>query len=159
MKKHPEIQKQHRLSQVYLKKFGFQIDGEWMVSIMELGNGKIENVKVSEFTAEENIFDLPFANFEHKRHFETLSGKLENDYNRLVNNIEYQKTLTEKDKDLLNNFTANILCRTTHFRSYINWLIDDVDTRIFFLNEIMMFKKDGGDTEYFLNITRSALLN
>ena len=157
MKKHPEIQKQHRLSQVYLKKFGFQIDGEWMVSIMELGNRKIQNVKVSEFTAEENIFDLPFTNFDHKRHFETLSGKLENDYNRLVNNIEYQKALTEKDKDLLNNFIANILCRTTYFRSYIKGLIDDVDTRIFFLKEIMMFKNDGGDTEYLLNILKSEI--
>ncbi|CAZ97331.1 DUF4238 domain-containing protein [Zobellia galactanivorans] len=154
MKNHPEIQKQHRLSQVYLKKFGYQEDEEWMVSIMELGKGKTENVKISEFTAEENVFDLPFKDFELRRHFETLSGRLESDYNRLINNIENQKRLTPKDKDLLNHFVPNILCRTTHFRFFIRGLIDNIDTRKKLLNEITIFKEDEGQTEFLLNILK-----
>lgn len=154
MKNHPEIQKQHRLSQVYLKKFGYQEDEEWMVSIMELGKGKTENVKISEFTAEENVFDLPFKDFELRRHFETLSGRLESDYNRLINNIENQKKLTPKDKDLLNHFVPNILCRTTHFRFFIKGLIDNIDTRKKLLNEITIFKKDDGQTEFLLDILK-----
>ncbi|WP_231567332.1 DUF4238 domain-containing protein [Lacinutrix sp. Hel_I_90] len=154
MKKHPEIQKQHRLSQVYLKKFGYEQDGIWMVSVMKLGSGMTENVKISEFTAEENIFDLPFKDFEIRRHFETLSGRLENDYHRLINNIEKQKLLTPKDKDLLNHFVPNILCRTSHFRCFINLLIEDIETRKKLLNEITLFKKDNGQTEFLLDILK-----
>lgn len=154
MKNHPKIQKQHRLSQVYLKKFGYKEDEEWMVSIMELGKGKTENVKVSEFTAEENVFDLPFKDFELRRHFEILSGRLESDYNRLINNIENQKRLTSKDKGLLNHFVPNILCRTTHFRCFIKGLIDNLDTRKKLLEEITMFKKDDGQTEFLLEVLK-----
>lgn len=125
-----------------------------MVSIMELGKGKTENVKISEFTAEENVFDLPFKDFELKRHFENLSGRLESDYNRLINNIENQKKLTPKDKDLLNYFVPNILCRTTHFRFFIKGLINDIDTRKKLLNEITIFKKDDGQTKFLLDILK-----
>lgn len=154
MKKHPEIQKQHRLSQVYLKKFGYQENGEWMVSVMKLDSGMTENVRISEFTAEENMFDLPFKDFEIRRHFETLSGKLENDYPRLINNIGNQKCLTTKDKDLLNHFVPNILCRTSHFRFFINLLIEDMETRKKLLNEITIFKVNDGQTEFLLDILK-----
>jgi hypothetical protein len=154
LKKHPEIQKQHRLSQVYLKKFGYEENGEWLVSVMKLGSGMTENVRISEFTAEENIFDLPFKDFEIRRHFEALSGRLENDYPRLINNISNQKRLTSKDKDLLNHFVPNILCRTSHFRFFINLLITDMETRKKLLNEITLFKEDDGQTEFLLDILK-----
>lgn len=149
---HPEKQKQHRLSQVYLKKFGYEEKGIWMVSILKLGAEITENVKISEFTAEENIFDLPFKDFEIRRHFETLSGRIENDYPRLINNIENQKLLTPKDKDLLNYFVPNILCRTEDFRFFIKSLLDDVNTRNKLLNEITLFRQDDGQTELLLDI-------
>ncbi|GAA4955389.1 hypothetical protein GCM10023314_31390 [Algibacter agarivorans] len=153
MKEHPEIQKQHRLSQVYLKKFGHQHEGEWMVSVMKLGSEKTENVKVSEFTAEVNIFDLPFKDFETRRHFETLSGIIENDYNRLINNINNQKQLTPKDKDLLNNFVPNILCRTSHFRNFLESLIHDLKVRKKLFEEITLFQEDN-TTETLLEILK-----
>ena len=154
MKENHEIQRQHRLSQVYLKKFGYNQDGEWMVSVMKLGSGKTTNVKISEFTAEENIFDLPFKDFEIRRHFETLSGRLESDYNRVINNIENQKCLTPRDKDLLNHFVPNILCRTSHFRNFINELVENIETRKKLLNEITIFQEDYGQTEYLLDILK-----
>jgi len=154
LKKHPEIQRQHRLSQVYLKKFGFEQDGEWIVSVMKLGSGKTKNVKISEFTAEENIFDLPFKDFELRRHFENLSSKLETDYPRLINNLNNQKQLTPKDKDLLNHFVPNMLCRTSHFRFFIDLLIEDMETRKKLLNEITIFQEDNGQTEFLLDILK-----
>jgi hypothetical protein len=154
LKKHPEIQKQHRLSQVYLKQFGFQQGDEWMISVMKLGSGKTENLKISEFTAEENIFDLPFKDFELRRHFENLSSKLETDYPKLINNIKNQKQLTLKNKVLLSHFVPNILCRTSHFRFFINLLIEDIETRKKLLNEITIFQEDDGQTEYLLEILK-----
>jgi len=153
LKEHPEIQNQHRLSQVYLKKFGHKYDGEWMISVMKLGSEKTENVKISEFTAEENIFDLPFKDFENRRHFETLSGIIENDYNRLINNISNQKQLTPKDKDLLNNFVPNILCRTSHFRNFLESLIHDPKIREKLFEEITLFREDN-TTEQLLDILK-----
>lgn len=143
---HPKTQKQHRLSQVYLKKFGYLQDDVWMISVLKLGNKITENVKILEFTREENIFDFPFGNMEEKRHFEILSGKIENQYNKLINNIENQNRITPKDKDLLNHFVPNLLCRTTHFRQFINLLIENKESRKHLFDEITMFK--GGETRF-----------
>lgn len=156
MNQYPEIQKQHRLSQVYLKKFGYKCDNNiWMISVMKLGTKKIDNVRISEFTAEKNIFDLPFKDIELRRHFEILSGKLENEYNKLINNINNQKCLIPQHKDLLNHFIPNILCRTTHFRNFINLLVQDIDARKKLLNEITMFQEDdNGQTEILLDILK-----
>lgn len=153
LKEHPEIQRQHRLSQVYLKKFGHKYNGEWMISVMKLGSEKTENVKIVKFTTEENIFDLPFKDFENRRHFEILSGIIENDYNRLINNVRNQKKLTPKDKDLLNNFVPNILCRTSHFRNFLKFLISDLDIRKKLFEEITLFREDNA-TEHLLDILR-----
>tara|TARA_R110002050_G_scaffold297339_2_gene458598 strand:+ start:149 stop:1000 length:852 start_codon:yes stop_codon:yes gene_type:complete len=168
LKTHPEIQRQHRLSRVYLKKFGYQTDGEWMISVAKIGSKKTDNVKISEFTAEENIFDLPFEDYEFRRHFETSSGRLESDYNRLCNNIKNQKQITSRDKDLLNHFVPNILCRTSNFRGFIHKLIQDVETRKSLLEEITLFQGDKAETadlldilkpEVHLNIVIGTLMN
>jgi len=143
---YPKTQKQHRLSQVYLKKFGYLQDDVWMVSVLKLGSKITENVKILEFTIEENIFDLPFGSIEEKRHFETLSGKIENHYNKLINNIENQKRITPKDKDILNHFIPNLLCRTTHFRQFINLLVENQESRKHLLDEITMF--GGGEARF-----------
>jgi len=153
-RKHPIKQKQHRLSQVYLKKFGYLQDNDWMISVMKKGNKITENIKISEFTTEVNIFDLPFGNIEERRHFETLSGKIENQYNTIINNIENQKRLIPKDKDFLNHFTPNILCRTTHFRQFVNWLIEDNELRKSLFDEITMFK--GADSRVDFEILTEA---
>lgn len=168
MTKHPLLQNQHRLSQIYLKKFGYKEEGIWMLSVMKLSSGKIENVRISEFTAEINIFDLPFDDFNVKRQFEIINSKLENEYPKLINNIKNQKQLISKDKDLLNLFIPNILCRTIHFRAYMKSLIENIETRKKLLNEITLFQKDEGKTEFLLdilnptshlNIVAGALMN
>ena len=145
-KQYPKTQKQHRLSQVYLKKFGYLQDDVWMISVLKLGSKITENVKILEFTTEENIFDLPFGSVEEKRHFETLSGKIENQYNKLINNIENQNRITPKDKDILNHFVPNLLCRTTHFRQFINLLVENQESRKHLLDEITMF--GGGEARF-----------
>jgi hypothetical protein len=53
----PEFQLQHRLSQVYLKPFGYKEKGRWYISVLEKGKDNTEQKEIESFTAEENILD------------------------------------------------------------------------------------------------------
>lgn len=151
-----------------MKKFGFQENDNWKISVLKAGNESTENRLISEFTTEINIFDYPFADPEIKRHFENTSNKVENFYNRVLNNIDNQKKITPQDKDLLNNFVPNLLCRTSHFRSFIKLLLEDKKTKKKLLDEITLFQEDNRQTEFLLeifepenhlNITIGTLMN
>jgi len=139
----PQFQNQHRIPQVYLKQFGYSKDKEHWVSVLEIGTKLTENKLIVEFTAETNIFDLPVDDDEIKRHFENLSGYVENFYRTVISNLINQKKLTDKNKDVLNHFVANILCRTHTFRNLISDLLNDPVTRDDLIDEVTMFSGDG----------------
>lgn len=142
MKEEPKYQKQHKVAQVYLKQFGYEKEGEWWLSVNEAGKKETENVKIREFTAETNIFDLPFEAPEIKRHFENTSNKIENHYRTIISNLHNQKRLTSKDEKFLNHIVANFLCRTNPFRTFISDLLKYADTREKFINEMTMFSNN-----------------
>lgn len=152
MKIEPQYQGQHRVSQVYLKQFGYKKDDAWMLSVYEIGKKHTSNVKISDFTKEVNIFDLPFKQPELKRHFENESGKVENKYPTIISNLHNQKRLTPNDKVILDYFVANILCRTNPFRIYIDDLLRTPDTRKKFINEMTMFSKNTQYINKFLDL-------
>lgn len=152
MKKEPKFQNQHKLPQVYLKQFGFEKDDSFWVSVLKVGTSKIQNIPISEFSAEINIFDLPFENDEIKRHYENLFNKVETRYRTILSNLKNQRKLIPKDKDYLNDFTANIICRTEPFRTFILELLKNKDTREKFIKEITMFSNDFNDTTNLLDI-------
>jgi hypothetical protein len=169
MKKNEPInQEQHKVSQVYLKQFGYKIGKEFWLSVYKMGNKKTENVLIKDFTTETNIFDLPIDDFEIKRYFENLSGEIENFYRTVISNLNHQKKLTPKDKDVLNHFVANLLCRTNPFRRNINELLKDDETREIFINEITMFSNDTKENklvldhfgeDFQLNIVLGTIMN
>lgn len=152
MKKEPEFQNQHKLPQVYLKQFGFEKDGDFWVSVLKVGTSKIQNILVSEFSAEINIFDLPFENDEIKRHYENLFNKVENRFRIILSNLKNQGKLIPKDKDYLNDFTANIICRTEPIRTFILELLKNNETREKFIKEITLFSSDYDETKNLLDI-------
>jgi Protein of unknown function (DUF4238) len=152
MKQEPEFQGQHKVSQVYLKQFGYEKDGESCLSVYKAGEKETENVLISDFTKETNIFDLPFKDSELKRHFENLSSKIETRYRTVISNLHNQKQLTPKDKDVLNHFVANLMCRTNPFRAFIDSLLKHSDTRDKFISEISMFSNNEGETKEFLGL-------
>lgn len=167
-KQEPIYQKQHKVSQVYLKQFGYKIDEEYWLSVYKMGNEKTENVLIKNFTTETNIFDLPIDDFEIKRHFENLSGEVESFYRTVISNLHNQKRLTPKNKDVLNHFVANLLCRTNPFRKYINDLLNDDETRNKLINEITMFSNDTEENklvldhfgkDFQLNLALGTLMN
>ena len=152
MKVEPIYQGQHRISQVYLKQFGYEKSGEWMLSVYEVGKKVTSNVKIIEFTKRVNIFDLPFEEPELKRHFENKSQEIENRYPRIISNIHNQKRISLKDNDILNHFVANILCRSEPFRSFVQLLLKTPETRTKFINEITMFSDDYSELTELLSI-------
>lgn len=150
-KEEPENQKQHKVSQVYLKHFGYNKNKEFWISVLEIGKTETENIRVNDFTIENNIFDLPFEDFEVRRGFENMSNEIENHYNIIISNLHNQKQINSKDTKFLCFFVANILCRTNPFRSFISELLTDGETREKFISEISYFSKDKKDIEFVLN--------
>lgn len=168
MKKEPKYQGQHRLSQVYLKQFGYPRDKPIKLSVYEAGKKMSSNVEISDFTKEINVFDLPFTDPELKRHFENTSNIIETRYPVVISNLKHQKRLIPKDKDVLNHFVANTLCRTNPFRTSIDDLLRQPDTRDKFINEMTMFSDDSKETkelldlfkiDYQLNLAIGTLMN
>lgn len=152
----PEFQNQHRLSQIYLKQFGYVgEDNEHYVSVYKVGEKKTENLKVKYFTAEVNIFDLPLPDMIDKRFFENLSSQVESRYPTVIANLRNKKKLTPMDKDVLNNFTANILCRTKRFRNFIGWCLTDKEATKTLIEEITLFSEGKEDREELELIVKS----
>lgn len=152
----PEFQKQHKISQIYLKQFGYTDENglDW-VSVYKVGSGKTENLRICDFTTETNIFDLPFEDPEIKRHFEILSGKLENNYRTVILSLANQKRLTPQGKNLLNQFVANLLCRSDRFREFVKDILNDKNGRNVFLNEITIFSENQNEFEVLQTILKN----
>ncbi len=125
-----------------MKQFGYEKDKEFWLSVHKVGNKMTENVLIKKFTAETNIFDLPVDDFEIRRHFENLSSQVENFYRTVISNLHNQKMLTGKNKDVLNHFVANLLCRTNPFRNLLTDLLNDDITRDHLINEVTMYSND-----------------
>jgi hypothetical protein len=154
MRTEPQFQGQHKVSQVYLKQFGYKKDNEWWLSVYEAGQKHTEVVKISNFTKETNIFDLPVPDQTLGRYFENYNNKIENYYPTVISNLRNQKRLTKKDAACLNSFVANMMCRTNPCRSFFDDLLRHSDTRDKFINEMTMFSEDTADVRNLLNMIK-----
>ncbi|MFA6152877.1 MAG: DUF4238 domain-containing protein [Chitinophagaceae bacterium] len=135
----PEYQKQHRVSQVYLKQFGFEKDNVWYVSVWKKYSEQTGLEVINDFTKEVNIFDLPYEEFKYRRHFENSSNILETAYPKVIKSIINQKQLIKSHQNILAQYVANLICRTKPFREFFDLLLTSGDTRKKFLNEICLF--------------------
>ena len=139
MKYEPPFQGQHRVSQIYLKQFGYKHNNEWCVSVYEAGKVESSVEKILNFTKETNIYDLPFQELKGRRIFENLSSLVENRYPTLISNLVNQKKLIEKDSEYLSSVVANFLCRSLSFRDSIANIVSDERKKKVFINEIASF--------------------
>lgn len=154
MKTEPQFQGQHKVSQVYLKQFGYKKDNEWWLSVYESGQKHTDVVKISDFTKETNIYDLPVPDPTLRRYFENYSNKIENHYPTVISNLRNQKRLTEKDAACLNSFVANMMCRTNPCRSFFDDLLRHSKTRDKFINEMTIFSEDTAEVRNLLNMIK-----
>lgn len=137
----PELQNQHRVSQVYLRQFGYRSADGWRVSVYQVGNNTTENLDISKFTADHNIFDAPYGDLAFRRNFEIQCSKVENYYPSIISNLHNQKQLTSKNIDALCHFIASLLSRSVPFTDFIRLVLGDNAAKTRFIDEICMFSE------------------
>lgn len=138
----PENQNQHRVPQIYLKQFGHFIENKWIVSVYKPGNAFTENLQVSRFTADFNIFDAPYGDIALRRNFEIQCSRVENFYRVIISNLKNQKQLTLKDAEVLCHFIATLLSRSVPFTDFIQMILRNKRACKRFIDEIGMFNKN-----------------
>jgi Protein of unknown function (DUF4238) len=154
-------QGQHRISQVYLRQFGYKDKhGKNWISVWKLGDEFTDNKSVKSFTKEVNIFDLPFKGIKYKRLFEELNCDIESYYPRILSDLKENQKLTDKSKAFLISLVVNFLCRTEPFRRNIETLLKS-DQREFFLTEITSYLPDKAKNlkDFINNLRREHQLN
>lgn len=165
-----EYQGQHRISQAYLKQFGYRKGNEWYISVWHKGDNHTDNLLIKNFTKETNVFDLPYDDNQLRRHFEnTSSRELEDRYEMVIKSVYNQKNLNLRNKSILFQFVANLICRAIPHREFLNTLLLTTDTRDIFLEEITTFEEKSLSTlkkalsilkpEYQLNVVLGQIMN
>jgi hypothetical protein len=138
-----EFQSQHRVPQVYWKKFGFKDHGIRYVSVLEKFKDQTEQKLIKEFTAETNIFDYSLIpEIELRRHFEMTCARIETEYNRIIDAIHKEKKLTDRHRLILCDFVTSLICRSERSRMFYKMFLKDREVREKFVDEITMFKED-----------------
>ena len=138
-------QNQHRISQVYLRKFGYKDNnGKNWISVWEIGSEFTDNKSIKSFTAEKNIFDLPFNDLKEKRKFEELNGDIESYYPKIIADLDENQKLSDKSKAYLISLIVNLLCRSNSFRKQIDNILR-TNKRNYFLSEISIYHSDKGN--------------
>jgi len=157
-----KYQGQHRISQVYLKQFGYLREGRWWISVWYKSFNFTENVLVENFTKETNVFDLPiFEQTELRRQFESQSGILEREYPSIIKTIRNQGQITPRHRDILCNYIPNLICRARPYRELFQRYLDDPVLRNYFLDEITTFAPDQlpGLTESLEQLRQEVCMN
>jgi hypothetical protein len=148
------MQNQHRISQVYLKEFGYLTQGgQWKISALEKDKFDIMQSKnklffsqksIESVTAEFNVFDLYGEEPANSTLFEDLNGKIETWYPSIINNIKIQSKLSALSENILIQFIPNLLCRVEPFRQLIMLHLNS-NNRLLFLKAMCTSHNDKGD--------------
>lgn len=120
----PSNQDQHKVPQVYLKKFGYQDNNnQWKVSVMKRGEHFSRQKSIGSFTAQTNIFDIESDDKRIQRMFERLNGELENEYNNILTDLDEKGSLSDKSYAYLLQLTGNLIVRSDDWREQIRFLL------------------------------------
>jgi hypothetical protein len=118
-------QNQHKVPRVYLRKFGYKSpNNQWKVSVIRQGDFFTRQKSIESFTAETNFFDIQSDDVEIRKAFENLNCDLENEYNRILKDIEKDGKLSDKSYVYLMTLVANLICRSDLWRGKILFLLN-----------------------------------
>lgn len=131
-------QGQHRISQVYLRQFGFRDkNNAAIISVLEVGNPVTQYKKIRSFTKETNLFDTTLADPNHSRYFENYSQKIETDYPDVINDLKINSLLSPSSRNQLVHFVANLFIRQSKTREYfLIPILEDKAIRTKLFNDI-----------------------
>ncbi len=130
-------QEQHKVPQVYLKKFGYQNHNQqWMVTVMKHGEQFTRQKSIGSFTGEANVFDIESDDPRIERMFERINGDLENTYNGIIAELEQVGSLSDQSISHLLQLVANLIVRADLWREQIMFLLES-DVKERFLKSIL----------------------
>lgn len=145
----PANQNQHKIPQVYLRKFGYQdSNNQWKVSVLKKGLNYTQQKSIKSFAAEINHFDIVSDDPEIPRMFEKMNSDLESGYNEIITDLE-RGSLSEKFIAYLLQFIAVQIVRSDYWRKAILDLLS-TDVKKNFLHIITGHRAT--DSEDFMRI-------
>lgn len=148
----PQIQKQHKIPRVYLKKFGYQdSNNHWRISVMKVGQKGTSQEFIKSFTSIPNHFDIPSENDLISKIFENdFNKKLEDNYNQILDVVEKDEGLTIKTKAYLCNLIPNFLVRSESLRNEVIEILESNSRELFLrmLIEASKLQSNPNNIEY-----------
>jgi hypothetical protein len=130
-KRSPGDQDQHRVSEVYLKQFGYQNNKHWKISTAELskrdemrrvGRLRVSQKSIGSVTIATNEFDLIGLSTSVRRLLEQEFQKLETVYEEILLELN-NESIKSTSSTRLNMFIASLLIRSRRFREMVNYHI------------------------------------
>lgn len=116
----PPKQDQHKIPQVYLRKFGYKdMNNQWKVSVRNLDDNFTRQKSIESFTAVTNIFDIVSDDPKIERIFEKLNCDLETEYNAILADLEKNGYLSDKSYAYLLQLIANLIVRSDYWRQTV----------------------------------------
>lgn len=128
----------YRIPQIYLKQFGYKDKNEqWKISVQPFGQSRPQQKSIKSFRREVNFFDIASADPVVQRMFEkSVNGVLEDEYPRILNDLETKGLLSDKSYAYVLQLAANLLVRSDHWRQIVIRLLDSPNKPVF-LKHIM----------------------
>lgn len=113
-------QDQHKIPQVYLKKFGYiDKNSQWKISVISRDEKFTRQKSIKSFFAVTNIFDIISDDPRIPRMFEQLNCDLETEYNNIILELETKGSLSNKSNKHLIQLIANFIVRSDYWRELI----------------------------------------
>jgi len=116
----PTKQDQHKIPQVYLKKFGYvDKNNQWRISVISRDEKFTRQKSIESFYAVTNIFDIDSDDPRIPRMFEQLNCDLETEYNNIISELEANGSLSNKSYAYLIQLIANLIVRSAYWREWV----------------------------------------
>lgn len=146
----PPNQDQHKIPQVYLRKFGY-VDPHQRerISVIHKDEKYTRQKNIESFYAPTNIFDIKSDDPRIPRMFEQLNCDLENEYNNIVGELEASGTLSNKSYAYLLQLIANLIVRSDFWREWVLGMLEHQDKENFLQVVLGHHCKDSNE---FMNI-------
>ena len=120
-------QNQHKIPQVYLKKFGFQAPNkQWRVSVKKRDEKFVRQKSIKGFLAETDIFEFDSEDPRLSGIFEKLNCDLETEYNNILDDLQQNGKLSNKSYAYLLQILANFIVRADYWRE---WILNVLNSR------------------------------
>lgn len=120
-------QNQHKIPQVYLRKFGYQSPNrQWKVSVKVREEEFVRQKSIKSFLAETNVFEFDSEDPRLSGIFEKLNCDLETEYSNILNELHQNGKLSNKSNAYLLQILANFIVRADHWRE---WILNILNSR------------------------------